>query len=124
MGNPFVHIELNSTDVGKAKEFYTQLFDWKFVDMPMPGGPADAVYAGIDESGGTGGGMLQQMIPGAPSSWLAYAAVADIQGATDKARKLGATVMRDVSEVPGMGWLSIIRDPTGATLGLWQPKAT
>jgi predicted enzyme related to lactoylglutathione lyase len=25
-----------------------------------------------------------------------------------------------VSEVPGMGWLSIIKDPTGAVLGLWQ----
>jgi len=26
-------------------------------------------------------------------------------------------------EVPDMGWLSIIADPTGAALGLWQTKA-
>jgi predicted enzyme related to lactoylglutathione lyase len=30
--------------------------------------------------------------------------------------------MRDVTEVMGMGSLSIIIDPSGATLGLWQPK--
>jgi predicted enzyme related to lactoylglutathione lyase len=31
--------------------------------------------------------------------------------------------MKDVTEVMGAGWLSIIADPTGAHLGLWKPKA-
>jgi len=30
--------------------------------------------------------------------------------------------MKDVSAVADMGWLSIIVDPTGAMLGLWQTK--
>jgi hypothetical protein len=30
--------------------------------------------------------------------------------------------MKDVSEIKDMGWLSIIVDPTGAMLGLWQTK--
>ena len=34
MANPFVHVELNTTDVGKAKDFYGKLFDWKLEDMP------------------------------------------------------------------------------------------
>ena len=29
MGNPFVHVELNTTDLGAAKTFYQALFDWK-----------------------------------------------------------------------------------------------
>ena len=33
MANPFVHCELATTDVGKAKGFYGKLFDWKFDDM-------------------------------------------------------------------------------------------
>ena len=28
--------------------------------------------------------------------------------------------MKDVTEVKDMGWFSIIIDPTGAALGLWQ----
>jgi predicted enzyme related to lactoylglutathione lyase len=119
VANPFVHVELNSTDVNKAKAFYGKLFDWKLEDAPMPGG----TYTMIGVGEGTGGGMMKQMIPGAPSSWLAYVGVDDIEAATKKAKSLGATIMKDVTEVPGFGWLSIIVDPTGATLGLWKPKA-
>ncbi len=38
MAKPFVHVELNTTDVAKAKSFYGKLFDWKLEDVPMPGG--------------------------------------------------------------------------------------
>ena len=34
MANPFVHIELNTSDPEKAKSFYGSLFDWKLADMP------------------------------------------------------------------------------------------
>ena len=114
--NPFCHVELNTTDLPKAKDFYKQLFDWKLEDMP------DGSYTMIRVGEGTGGGMMKQMVPGAPSSWLAYVGVDDIRTATAKAKALGATIMRDVMEVMDAGWLSIIVDPTGAYLGLWQPK--
>ena len=32
MANPFVHVELNTTDVAKAKKFYGDLFAWKLKD--------------------------------------------------------------------------------------------
>jgi len=118
MANPFVHIELNTTDLSQAKTFYGALFGWKMEDLPMPQGP----YTMIDVGEGTGGGMMTQLMPGAPSSWLPYVAVDDITAATQKAKSLGASVMQDVTEVPNMGWLSIITDPTGAMLGLWKPK--
>lgn len=41
---------------------------------------------------------------------------------TKKAQSLGATILKDVTEVPGMGWFSIVQDPTGATLGLWKSR--
>lgn len=117
MANPFVHVELSTTDPAKAKSFYGQLFDWKLEDMQM--GP-DMTYTLVDPSGGTGGGMMKQMCEGAPSAWMPYVIVDDVAAATKKATALGATVMKDVSEVPGMGLFSIIVDPTGAVLGLWQ----
>jgi len=118
MANPFVHVELASTDVGKAKNFYGKLFDWKLEDVPMP----DGTYTMIGVGDGTGGGMMQHPVPGAPSMWLAYVLVDDIQAATKKAASLGATILKDVTEVMDMGSLSIIVDPTGAMLGLWMPK--
>jgi hypothetical protein len=118
MANSFVHLELNSTDVAKAKTFYGKLFDWKLEDTEMPG----MTYTMIKTGEGPGGGMMKQMIPGASSSWLAYVQVDDIAAATQKAKSLGAKIMKDVTEVMDMGWLSIIVDPTGAPLGLWKPK--
>jgi hypothetical protein len=119
MANPFVHVELNTTDIKKAKDFYGKLFDWKLEDIPMPEGS----YTMIGVGSGTGGGMMQHPMPGAPSSWLAYVQVDDIGAATQKAKSLGATVIKDVTQVMDAGWLSIITDPTGAALGLWKPKS-
>jgi uncharacterized protein len=119
MPNPFVHVELNTTDVDKAKAFYTKLFDWQLKDEQMPIG----TYTMINVGKGTGGGLLKHPVPGAPSSWLAYVAVDDIKAATEKARSLGATVKLEPMEIPGAGWMSIIQDPTGAALGLWKANA-
>ena len=119
MGNPFVHVELATSDVAKAKSFYQSLFDWQLSDIDMGGGMS---YTMINVGEGTGGGMMKHPVPGAPSAWLAYALVDDVRAATAKAQSLGAKVMRDVTEVPNAGSFSIIIDPTGAALGLWQPK--
>ena len=119
MANPFVHVELNTTDLDKAKSFYTGLFDWTLEDTDIGGG---FTYTMIKVGEGTGGGMMKQMIPGGSSAWLPYVAVADINAATKKAKSLGAKIMRDVTSVMDMGWLSILIDPTGAMLGLWQTK--
>jgi len=118
MANPFVHVELNTIDVAKAKSFYGKLFDWKLEDVPM----SEGSYTMIQVGEGTGGGLMKHPIPGAPSAWLAYVLVDDVKAATGKAKSLGATVMKDVTEVMGMGWFSIITDPTGAVLGMWQAK--
>lgn len=119
MGNPFVHAELATTDIAKAKAFYTSLFNWKLDDRDMGGG---MTYTLIRVGEGTGGGMMNQMMPGAPSAWMPYVLVDDIRAATAKAKALGAKTMAEVKEVMGMGTLSIIVDPTGAVFGLWEPK--
>ncbi len=121
MANPFVHVELNTPDPEKAKSFYSELFQWQLEDVPNPSVPS-GTYSMIKVGEGTGGGIMKQ-VPGGPSGWLAYVEVDDIRVATKKAKSLGGEVMKDVTEVAGMGWLSFIRDPTGAVLGLWQSKS-
>ncbi|MEW6586542.1 MAG: VOC family protein [Nitrospirota bacterium] len=116
MANPFIHIELQSSDVEKSKKFYKSLFDWKLEEIP------GLDYAIINVGEGTGGGMMKNPGPGLPDNWLPYILVHDVMASTKKARSLGAAICKDVTEVPDMGWFSVITDPTGATFGLWQPK--
>lgn len=118
MPNPFVHVELNTTDVAKATAFYRQMFDWQLKDMPMP----DGSYTLIEVGEGTGGGLMKHPVPDAPSLWLPYILVDDINRATAKAAELGGRVLKGVTEVPNMGSFSIVEDPTGAAFGLWQTK--
>jgi hypothetical protein len=119
MTNPFVHVELATTDIGKAKSFYQSLFAWTLKDEDMGGG---MTYTMINVGEGTGGGMMKHPMPEHGSQWLPYVLVDDIAAATAKAKSLGATIVKDVTEVMGAGSLAIFSDPTGAVLGLWQPK--
>ena len=116
MGNGFVHIELNTDDVAKAKKFYKALFDWKVADMPGMN------YAMVDAGKGkTGGGMQKHPMPGSPNGWLAYVEVADIKKTLAKAEKAGGSVIHPYTEIgEGMGAIAILQDPSHAMLGLWQ----
>jgi uncharacterized protein len=114
MANPFVHVELLTSNVAGAKKFYSGLFDWKLEDVP------GMDYTMISVGEGTGGGMMQHPMPDAQSTWMPYVLVDDVAVVTNKAKELGATIVKDITEIPGVGWFSVFIDPTGATLSLWQ----
>lgn len=115
--NPFVHCELETTDLPKAKDFYTKLFDWELDDSAMEGYTLIGVG---DHEYGVGGGMMTVPMPGMQSFWLAYVAVDDVEASTEKARSLGATIVVEATPVGTFGKMSVIKDPTGAVLGLWK----
>ena len=117
MANPFVHIELNTDDVSKAKKFYLRLFDWKLSTMSLG-------YTGIDVGkGGAGGGMQKKPMPGAPSMWLPYVQVDDVKKTVAKARKLGAEILIDYMDIGDMGAIGVFTDPSGAAIGVWAKGA-
>lgn len=80
------------------------------------GGTYTTINTGDDK---TGGGMWQNPV-GAGSLWIPYVAVDDIKAYTAKVKDLGGTVHQDISEVPNMGLFTIVSDPSGGTIGLWE----
>ncbi len=112
MPNSFAHIELNTDDLKKAKKFYQSVFAWKLADMPGMG------YTMIDVGKGTGGGMQKKMAQ-APTQWLPYVEVADVQQTLDKASAAGANIVVEFTEIGEMGAIGVFVDPTGAALGVW-----
>lgn len=116
MSNPFVHLELCTSDTEKAKEFYSRLFGWQFNDNDMGGG---MIYSTFKPSEGPGGGLYS--MPNMPTAWMAYVGVEDIQASTEKAKSLGATISNGPMEIPNVGWMTVLKDPTGAVIALFQP---
>ena len=115
MANPFVHLELNTTDLAKAKEFYGTLFGWKFDDMDM--GPS-GIYSTFKPESGPGGGMMS--MKEGNHAWLPYVGVEDINAATEKAKSLGATVCMGPQEIPNVGRYATCSDTEGNAFGLFQ----
>ena len=118
MANPFVHVELHTKDLPKARAFYQSLFGWELQDMPMPGGAGSYTLINVGE--GTGGGMVQN--DEVPPHWMAYVGVDDVRAKTAQAKSLGATVLHDVMQVGEYGTMSVVQDPTGAVIAMWQPN--
>ncbi len=116
MTNNFGHVELNTQDPPKAKEFYKNLFKWELQDVQ------GMDYTMIQTGAQPGGGIFKHPMPGAPSFWLVYVNVDNLAAATDTVKALGGVVHKGITEVPGYGSFSIVADPTGAVFALWQPK--
>ncbi|MHC4251658.1 MAG: VOC family protein [Planctomycetota bacterium] len=119
MGNPVCHFELMTTDAEAAKEFYGKLFDWKLQTGPeAPGGMPP--YTLIDAGTPPMGGIMAKPDPAIPTSWSLYIQVDSLDATVAKVAELGGSVLKEKSEVPGMGWFAVISDPQGGVIGVWE----
>jgi predicted enzyme related to lactoylglutathione lyase len=112
--------ELMARDVEKAKNFYSEALGWSFEGMPMPAGTywvaksGDKPVGGIFDISGPEFGQV-------PECWMAYIAVDDVDARVKKAQSLGATLMKPIFDVPGVGRIAVLREPGGAGIGWMTP---
>lgn len=111
-------MELMSTDAPQALAFYEQVFSYTHEGMDM--GPPSGVYHLLVKDGVQRAGLMKNPAPETPSCWMPYVAVADCDGATAKAKELGANVFVPPRDIPNIGRFSVIADPTGAVLGIFR----
>ena len=112
----FVHLELNTDNVKKAKTFYTKLFGWQTQDMEMGGPEPYTMLQGLQP----GGALSKKPMPEAPTMWLPYIAVDDVKKTVAAAEKSGGKAVNPYFEVPGFGEGAVLIDPTGAAFGIWH----
>jgi len=117
--------QLIATNANAA--FYAKLFGWHpapFVPEGLPPGtqPFTLFKTDRDMKGG-GAGMVQKQNPEAPSQWIPYVVVDDLEAAVAKAVSLGGKIRTPIKSIGEMGRIAIIHDPEGATVGFHEfPK--
>jgi uncharacterized protein len=74
------------------------------------------------KAGKTVAGNMPVMMPGQPSVWTSYVCVDDADATVGRAKKAGATVLVEPMDVTDIGRMAVMADPTGAAVGVWQPK--
>jgi predicted enzyme related to lactoylglutathione lyase len=114
--NPFVHLELHTGDLPAACAFYTRLFAWRAERVSVRSRSYQTLAAGNGVAGGVVECGTERPL------WLPYVEVDDVAATTEHARRLGGGVLLDPREGP-VGWRSIVTDPAGGEIALWQPKA-
>lgn len=115
--------ELNTREPAKARDFYAQMLGWTFDEMP----DGDGIYLVAKVGDRMVGGIFEmkgKMFDGIPSHWLPYLAVDDVDASTARIADAGGEVIRPPWDVPGVGRVAIVRDPTGAVSGWMTPAAT
>jgi predicted enzyme related to lactoylglutathione lyase len=115
-GAEFCWETVSAVDVDRAQAFYTAVFGWQ--TSPGPGGQGVVFGTGPEPMD-----MVAdlQEAHNIPPSWLAYVVVPDVDAAAAQATSLGAVVLASNIAVPGVGTITVIRDPVGAHIGLFQP---
>jgi predicted enzyme related to lactoylglutathione lyase len=106
--------QLNTTDPEAAQRFYSELFGWRFEEVQGGPGPYSAIYRGERANGG-----MMQIPPGqaAPSHWLVYFGIDDIDAAAEQIGSSGGRLVVERMDVPG-GRILVAQDPQGATFAL------
>ena len=115
----FCWFECGSTDAAKARSFYTELFGWNTADASMAGGMGHYTLfkngqediAGLYELSGP-------IFQGVPSHWLTYVAVDNVDESAKRAVALQGKILRDPMDIPGVGRIAILQDPTGAWIAI------
>jgi predicted enzyme related to lactoylglutathione lyase len=115
----FVWDELVTTDIEAAKRFYGEVVGWSSSEMEMPGGPGSYTIFSSGEQQAAGG-MPRPPQMDAPPHWMIYVGSNDVDAHTKKAKELGAQVYMEPFDVPTVGRLSVVADPTGAVFGIFQ----
>lgn len=115
----FSWVDLTTSDAAGAKDFYGSLLGWDYEDNEMPGG---GVYS-MAKVGGEAVAAISPSTDRFPPSWNNYVTVANADDAAAKAQQLGAEVIEKPFDVMEAGRMALIRDPTGAALCLWEPRA-
>ena len=112
----FVWFEHQSNDTGAARAFYSTLFGWNAEVMAMAGNdPYVMIHNGNEGIGG-----YTQARPGAPTQWLSYLSVADVDSSYKAAIAAGAKSVVAPVDVGPVGRMATIADPTGGVFALWR----
>lgn len=115
--------ELMTRDLDAAKAYYTETCGWSWQVMPMAGGGEYHIAMRGEQM--VAGAMDLAHMPGmeqVPPHWFTYLAVDDVDAAAAKTPEMGGQVMRDPFDVPEVGRIAIVSDPSGAAIGLMTPS--
>lgn len=117
--NGGVHwVELHSHELEADLAWLSATFGITTEEMPMPDGPYTLLRHGEQLIGGAMTAKQQ----GAPSMWLTWIRVADVEAVKGRVEANGGALHTPIMDAEGVGRMVIAADPTGGVFGIIQPS--
>jgi predicted enzyme related to lactoylglutathione lyase len=113
-------VELHSTDLDADVAWLVGAFGFETGDMPMPDG---STYKLLKQGDKMLAGAMKSQQPGTPSMWLAWFQVADVDATVSTAKEAGGNVLSPIMDMPGVGRMAMVQDPTGGVFGVITPPS-
>jgi len=111
-------IDLTTSDVDRAQDFYGTVFGWTFESAgPDYGGYINAAKDGHPVAGVMANNPEWQT----PDNWATYFHTADINATVSAVTAAGGSGCLEPMEVPAKGFMALATDPSHAFFGMWQP---
>ncbi|MDQ6787124.1 MAG: VOC family protein [Acidobacteriota bacterium] len=117
--------ELATNNLDVCKNFYGELFGWKFKEnIPSADGEVAGgmIYNELSIDGQKQFGGMYQMPKECsekmPPHWMSYIAVDDVDETVQKVWQLGGRVCVPPTDIPNTGRFAVVNDPSGATFSL------
>jgi predicted enzyme related to lactoylglutathione lyase len=111
-----VWFEIPADDTTRAKTFYNKLFGWKINPLPHM-----EEYLHMDTGGpdaAPDGAIMKRMHPA--HSITSYVSVPSVAKFAAKIEKLGGSICKPKTAVPGMGFFAICNDTENNTFAIWE----
>jgi predicted enzyme related to lactoylglutathione lyase len=119
----FCWTEIACTDLSECKPFYQNVFGWKFKESENAGN--EMQYLEFSSSGAPyPDAALYQMFPEMfggmemPPHIALYVSVDDVDASAEKAKSLGGTVIFGPYDIPKVGRMAVVTDPSGANISM------
>ena len=112
-------VDHSTKDFEASNAFYGALFSWEADDQ----GEEMGHYTLMRKAGKAVAGNMPAMGEGQPSAWVTYVSVTSADETVELAKKAGAMVFVEPMDVSDIGRMAVFADPTGAAIGVWQPKS-
>lgn len=115
--SPFCHIVIPAPDLGKARDFYSRVFDWQV----QPGVPGPAYW--FYRSGNVGGAFDGRATP-ARGAVVLVLRVEDMPRSLALIESNGGTITRSRSAIgeASKGYDAYFLDPNGNELGIYSER--
>ena len=124
-----VHFDIPSDDIQRSKQFYNDLFGWKFDKWSgsdsMPEGMEYWIISTVDDKGNNAinGGMMKRQSP-QQQGITNFFDIKSIQEYSAKVERLGGKVITPKTPVPGMGYFAVCKDTENNGFGIFEVDST